>query len=218
MCVDNCEANVAAGTVYTLLEGKTAWLQRQHGLLDRTQSLECRSHGGGGRVSLDSGAGSGEGLSPAPSIVGRILFFFLAYFHRTQVPKMQVNVACGNARSQAGRKEEWFSSSCRGVSGCRPGSFLHRCVEKAARGLQRRPVDCYLYGRGASKYGNGDLWPHTSKSSRNIGPFITRDTNMPRDPVTGYCSAAPVENSQFLMDGRQQIDVVFRRIVMEYVQ
>ena len=36
----------------------------------------------------------------------------------------------------------------------------------------------------------------------------------PQDPVTGDCSAAPVKNSQLLVDDRQQLDVV----VMEGVQ
>ena len=74
LCVDNYAANVAAGTLYTLLVGQTAWLQRQYGLPDRIQSLESRPHRGGGRVSLDSGADSGEeGLPPLLSSVGRAL-------------------------------------------------------------------------------------------------------------------------------------------------
>ena len=56
LCVSNHTANVAADTLHTLLVGQTVWLQRQHGQSDRTQTLESRPHGGGGRVSLDSGA------------------------------------------------------------------------------------------------------------------------------------------------------------------
>ena len=59
---------MAAVTLYTL---SLVWLQRQHGPPDWTQSLESRLHGGRVRVSLDSGAGSGEeSLPPPPSSVG----------------------------------------------------------------------------------------------------------------------------------------------------
>ena len=74
LCVGNFTANVAAGILYTLLVGKTAWLQRQHGPPDRTRSLKSRPHGGRVRVSLDNRAGSGEeGLPPPPSSVDRTL-------------------------------------------------------------------------------------------------------------------------------------------------
>ena len=38
------------------------------------------------------------------------------------------------------------------------------------------------------------------------------------DPATGDCSGAPVKNSQLLVDGRQQLNVVFRRVLMDGVQ
>ena len=65
--VDNYAANVGASTLYILLVGQTVCLQPE-----RTSSLESRPHWGVGRVSLDSGAGSGaEGLPPPPMSVGR---------------------------------------------------------------------------------------------------------------------------------------------------
>ena len=79
-------------------------------------------------------------------------------------------------------------------------------------------TDCCFYEGGASKDGKSDSWPRISESSCSVGPLISLGTNMPRDPVTGDCSAALVRNSQLLVDGRQQLDVVFRRVVMEGVQ
>ena len=73
LCVDNYAGNVAAGTLYTLLVGQTAWLQ-QHRPPDWIQSLESRPQRGGGRVLLDSGASSSEeGLPSSPNSVGRAL-------------------------------------------------------------------------------------------------------------------------------------------------
>ena len=129
LCVDNYAANVTVGTLYTLLVGQTAWLKRQHGPHDRTQSLESRPHEGGGRVSLESRAGSGEeGLPPPPINVGRALVLSSVSAWDT-VPKTQANDACGNNRSQSGRQGVWFSLSCRGVPGCQLGPCLPRGVE-----------------------------------------------------------------------------------------
>ena len=73
LCIGSFTANMATGILYTILLVQTVWLQRQHGPPDQSQSLETRPHGGGGRVSLDSGADSGEGLPPPSSSVGRAL-------------------------------------------------------------------------------------------------------------------------------------------------
>ena len=202
LCVGNYAANVVAGTLYTLLVWQTAWLQWQHGLPNWTQSLESRSHGGGGCVSLDSRAGSGEeSLPPPPSSVSRALVWS--------------GISASNTSAQDPGK--WLVWQHQELGGGRSGFcrvtvvYYHADWDPSSTAVSNRLhvafitallIVVFMEG-GTSKDGKSDSWPHTTESSHSDGPLIPRDTNMPWDPVTGDCSAAPVENSQLLVDGRQ---------------